>query len=68
LLGTNSGASQTPSGTLDLLKNLFQKSLKEEELQLDDQLPEEEAHPTKQNFEPFNPFPEDPEDDNLKLF
>tara|TARA_A200000159_G_C7218435_1_gene295058 strand:+ start:83 stop:598 length:516 start_codon:yes stop_codon:yes gene_type:complete len=68
LLGTNSGASQTPSGTLDLLKNLFQKPLKEEELELDDQLPEEEAHPTKQNFESFNPFPEDPEDDNLKLF
>ena len=67
LLGTNSGAPQTPSGTLDLLKNLFQKPL-EEQQQLDDQLPEQKVPPTKQKLEPFNPFPQDPEDDNLKLF
>ena len=68
LLGTNSGASPSAESTIGLLRNLFQKSATEEQPPTADRVEEQKIPSVKQNLEPFNPFPEDPEDDNLKLF
>ena len=67
LLGNNSGTQPT-EGILGLLKNLIQKSDVEEQPKIEEPPQEQKPLVTEERLEPFNPFPQDPEDDNFKLF
>ena len=68
LLGSNSGTQQTTEGILGLLKNLIQKPDVEEQPKIEEPPQEQKAPVMERKLEPFNPFPQDPEDDNFKLF
>ena len=68
LLGNNSGTQQTTEGILGLLKNLIQKPDIEEQPKIEEPPQEQKAPVMEKKLEPFNPFPQDPEDDNFKLF
>ena len=67
LLGNNSG-TQTTEGILGLLKNLIQKPDVEEQPKIEEPPQEQKPPVIEKKLEPFNPFPQDPEDDNFKLF
>ena len=67
LLGNNSGTQPT-EGILGLLKNLIQKPDIEEQPKIEEPPQEQKPLITEERLESFNPFPQDPEDDNFRLF